>query len=183
MAQLDEALVRAVDRLPRVGFSGLAYRHVGPGHPPMSAEGSRIRGGRWNPPESFPTLYLALDQATVKAEFLRHAERQGMVPTNLLPRKLVICRVELSAALDLRDRLPWPELGLADDDVASDDMSVCQRIGDAAHYASFEALLAPSATGAGDIVAVFTDRMRAGSKVEPVDMREWTSLPEQKREG
>lgn len=178
MAELDEALVRAVDRFPRGGFSGLAYRHVGPGHPPMSAEGSRIRGGRWNPPESFPTLYLTLDQATVVAEFLRHAERQGMPPGNLLPRKLVTCRVELSAVLDLRDRLPWQEIDLGDDDVMSDDMSACQRIGDAAHYASFEGLLAPSATGAGDILAIFTDRLRAGSRVEPIDTKEWTSLPE-----
>lgn len=183
MAELDEALVRAVDRLPRVGFSGIAYRHVGPGHPPMSAEGSRIRGGRWNPPESFPTLYLALDEATVAGEFMRHAERQGMPPASLLPRTLVTCRIELSAALDLRDRLPWPGIGLDADDIASDEMGVCQRIGDAAHYAGFEGLLAPSATAAGDIVAVFTDRLRAGSRVEPIDAREWTQLPEQHADG
>jgi hypothetical protein len=117
-------------------------------------------------------------QQTVRAEFVRHAERQGMPPENLLPRRIVTCHLELSATLDLRDRLPWPELGLDDEVVARDEMSVCQRIGDAAHYGSFEALLAPSATQAGDIVAVFTDKLRAGSKVDLMHTQEWTSLSE-----
>lgn len=177
MPDLDEQLVRVVDRLPRVGFSGAAHRHVGPSHPPMSAEGARIRGGRWNPPDSFPTLYLGLDVPTVIAEFYRFAERQGMPPGNLLPRKLITCRLELSAAVDFRDRIAWPELGLSDVVVESDDPALCQRLGDAAHYAGFEGILAPSATGMGSVAAVFTDRLRAGSRIDLVDTEEWVILP------
>lgn len=177
MPDLDEQLVRVVDRLPRVGFSGTVYRHVGPSHPPMSAEGARIRGGRWNPPDSFPTLYLGLDVPTVVAEFYRFAEKQAMPPENLLPRNLITCQLELSAAVEFRDRIAWPELGLDTVAIESDDPTLCQRLGNAAHYAEFEGLLAPSATGSGDVVAVFTDRLRAGSRIELVDTQEWAVPP------
>jgi RES domain-containing protein len=177
MPDLDEQLVRVVDRLPRVGFSGPVHRHVGPSHPPMSAEGARIRGGRWNPPDSFPTLYLGLDASTVVAEFYRFAEKQGMPPENLLPRKLITCHLELSASVDFRDQIAWPELGLSSVVIESDDSALCQRLGDAAHYVGFEGILAPSATGSGDVVAVFTDRLRAGSRIDVMETQEWVVLP------
>jgi RES domain-containing protein len=43
---------------PRTSLSTTAVRHLSPKHNPGSGEGARINGGRFNPPESFPTLYL-----------------------------------------------------------------------------------------------------------------------------
>ena len=70
----DGRLVELVDLLDRGSYSGDCYRHQGPGHPPLNAEGARIHGGRWNPKESFPVLYLARTESTAAAEFFRLAE-------------------------------------------------------------------------------------------------------------
>ena len=97
----DPRLIELVDQLPRTSFSGDAFRHQGPGYPPLNVEGSRIHGGRWNPRESFPVLYLALSVATAAAEFYRLADRQGIEAARLLPRRLYRYEVQLSAVSDL----------------------------------------------------------------------------------
>ena len=177
MGEFAPDLVREVDARPRVTFEGVAFRHLGPGHSPSSGEGARIRGGRWNPAESFPTLYLALSIDTVVAEFYRLAERQGMPPENLLPRRIQTYGVELQAVLDLRDPTARQGLGLSDAVIAGDDPTLCQSVGDAAHYAGFEAILAPSATGIGLVLAVFVDRMVAGSSIRPDSFEFSEGLP------
>ena len=47
----------------------------------------------------------------------------------------------------------------------------------AAHYLGHEGLIAPSATGAGSTIAIFTDRLHADSCVEPRDVEIWSTLP------
>ena len=177
MADFAPDLVRVVDARPRATFEGIVFRHLGPGHSSSSGEGARIRGGRWNPAESFPTLYLALSMDTVVAEFYRLAARQGMPPENLLPRRVQTYGVELQAVLDLREFAARQELGLSDAVIAGDDPTLCQSVGDAAHDAGFEAVLAPSATGIGLVLAVFVDRMTAGSIVRPDSFEVWELLP------
>jgi len=177
MGDLDPDLIREVDARPRAAFAGAAFGHLGPHHPPTSGEGARIRGGRWNRPESFPSLYLGLSAGTVAAEFYRLAEHQGMPAENLLPRRLQEYAVDLHAVLDLRDPAAREALGLTDAVIASDDPSFCRLVGDAAHYAGFEAIVAPSATGVGDVLAVFTDRLIAGSTLQPGSPVLWEQLP------
>ena len=48
----------------------------------------------------------------------------------------------------------------------------------AAHYLGVEGLLAPSATGAGSTIAIFTDRLVPDSSVEPRDAEVWNTLPD-----
>lgn len=102
-------LVEAIDRLDPVPYRGEAFRHLARRWHPLSGGGARIQGGRWNPPESFATLYLALQR-----------------PTEHLGR---------------------------------------------------EAIKAPSATGTGDVLAVFIDRLLPDSAVEPLDFETWESAP------
>lgn len=177
MSKIDPDLIRLVDDLPRTSFHGTVYRHLGPGHSPTSGEGARIRGGRWNPPDSFPVLYMALSRDAVVAEFYRHAERQGMPPENLLPRRFQEYEVQLSRLLDLREEHVQADLGLTDALIPSDDPSTCQSVGDAAHYAGFEAILAPSATRTGEVLVVFTDTLVAGSLIEVGKSSLWRTLP------
>lgn len=174
----DGHLVELVDRLERQSYSGECYRHQGPGHPPLNTEGARIHGGRWNPKESFPVLYLAQTENTAAAEFFRLAEKHGMKPSALLPRRLFRYSVELNAVLHLTHPSALEAVDLTLADISDDDATKCQSVGDAAHYAGFEAVIAPSASGIGDIVAVFFDQMKAGSRVEPINFVEWTTLPE-----
>lgn len=176
----DTALVELVDSLELTSFEGEAFRHIAPAYNPLQTDGARIRGGRWNPPESFPTLYLALDERTAAAELRRLAQRQSRRVEDLLPRTVYIFRVRLRDVLDLD--LTNPEsidaLALADA-ISADDMSRTQAVGEAAHYLSLEAILAPSATSAGRVLAVFFDRLRADSTVQPANSIRWTEPPDE----
>ncbi len=173
----DHRLIELLDELPRSSFRDEAFRHQGPGYDPLSGEGARIQGGRWNPPNSFPVLYLALDSSTAAAEFYRRAEREGRRPQDLLPRRLYHYRVELGAVLDLGTQDKLAQVGLSFVEVSSDDLSRCQVVGEAAHYLGFEGVLAPSATNAGQNLAVFFDRLQAASTVLPLDSELWEALP------
>jgi len=177
MGGIDPELIRRVDSLARVSFAGAGFRHLGPGHSPMSGEGARIRGGRWNPEDSFPVLYVALSPDAAVAEFYRLAERQGMPAENLLPRRFQEYAVELRELLDIREEDSRGGLGLTAAVITGVDPSRCQAVGDAAHYAGFEGILAPSATGAGDVLAIFTGNLVAGSSIEVGDSRLWITLP------
>jgi RES domain-containing protein len=80
-------LVAAVDALDPVAFEGEAFRHVAINRHPLSGSGARSQGGRWNPPESFATLYLGLDRDTVVNEFFRLVRRSNRAPQDFLPRR------------------------------------------------------------------------------------------------
>jgi RES domain-containing protein len=174
----DRDLLEIVDGLPRMPLSTEAYWYIAPGYSARGGEGARIQGGRWNPPQSFPTLYLVLERECAVAEFYRFAERSGRPPEDLLPRALYRYEIELSSVLDLRDENVMASVGVTSHVLRSDDPSRCQLVGDAAHYLSFEGLLAPSATGVGHALAVFTDRLLAGSMTEPLNSELWETVPE-----
>ncbi|MGH2573280.1 MAG: RES family NAD+ phosphorylase [Actinomycetota bacterium] len=173
----DPRLISLIDELPRVPLIGEAFRHLGPGYPPASGEGARIQGGRWNPPDSFPVLYLALQRETVIAELYRRAEREAVPPANLLPRHLYRYQVQLHEVLDLTVQMAAETLGLSAEMIRGVDPSPSQAAGNAAHYAGFEGLRAPSATGIGEVLAVFSSRLAAGSAVLPAEFEIWDRLP------
>jgi len=164
-------LIEAVDRIPRIAVEATVYRHIAPGVLPMSGEGARIHGGRWNPPDSFSVLYTAFDRATVLAELERAARRQGLGIGDLLPRNEVTYAVGLQRVLDLEDPANQVLVGLDDVTMKGRDWAPCQAVGDAAQYVGFEGILAPSATGTGRALAVILDGLVLGSRIEVVDVR------------
>lgn len=168
-------LVDALDRLDPVSFKGEAYRHIAARWHPLSGAGARSQGGRWNPAESFATLYLALSKETAVAEFRRMASRNGREPDEFVPRRLHRIRLELSAVVDLTSReLPGDFENL---NLQSSDRAVTQAIGEAAQYLGREAIRAPSATGVGEVLAVFIDRLQPESLVEAATYETWTAAP------
>ena len=174
---LDPRILERVDAIEPVAFRGCAYRHVARTKSPISGEGARVHGGRWNPPQSFPTLYLALDRPTVLAELKRTALRFGIAPEGLLPRAVYRCDIAIRQCLDLRDQGNREQVGLSLDAIRSEDPRRCQGVATAAHYLGLEGLIAPSAAGAGSTIAIFTDRLLADSCVEPRDAEIWSTLP------
>lgn len=174
-------LAAAVDGLAPAASSGEAFRHLAENRHPLSGAGARSLGGRWNPPESFATLYLALERETVVREFFRLAHRMGRAPDDFLPRSFYRYSFELSGLLDLREAEARATVGLTEASIASDDLGPCQAVGEAAHYLGREGVIAPSATGAGTVLAIYFDRLTAGSFVHDLDFETWespTSAPE-----
>ena len=176
---LDRSLLTMVDALGPSAISVEAFRHIAKDRHPLSGAGARLHGGRWNPPESFSTLYLALEQETVVAEFYRLAARQGRAPEDFLPRQMHRYEVTLAAALDLRPAAARESLRLTDEALRALDAGRCREVGAAAHYLSFEGIIAPSATGTGTVLAVFFESLRAESNVVSVEDEEWAALPTQ----
>jgi len=169
----EPRLVGALDALGPSSYAGEAYRHVAENHHPLSGAGARSQGGRWNPPQSFTTLYLALEPTTVQAEFARMAALQGLALSAFLPRRMYRYEVNLTAVVDLRAPGARRALDLTDDQRSADDLQACQTVGEAAQYLGREGILAPSATGSGTVLAVFFDRLQPGSIVRAVDYTHW----------
>lgn len=170
-------LVDAVERIQRTPYSGEAFRHVAERWHPLSGAGARLQGGRWNPPESFSTLYLALDEATAIAEFRRMAKRSSLALEDFMPRRLYRIGLELRAVVDLTPPLAGFPDALAELDFQTRDLALSQAVVEATEHLGREAIRAPSAAGGGDILAVFPDRLHPDSKLEPLGYEAWTDPP------
>lgn len=169
--------MRAVDRLPHASWAGEAFRHVSAGRSPLSGEGARIIGGRWNPPGSFAVLYMGTAPQTVVAEFYRLAERQDIAPAAFLPRTLHRYELALTDLADLRDDAALREVGLTGADVRSDDLTACQRVGEAVFASGREGVIAASATGHGYAIALFIGRLHPESSISEQQLDLWEQPP------
>ncbi len=174
---VDPQLLARVDALDPLALSTQAFRHVAHDRHPLSGTGARLHGGRWNPPDSFATLYLALERPTTVSEFYRLAARQGRAPEDFLPRRMYRYEVSLGAVLDLRDPTARASVELGEAELRSNDAAKCRQIGEAAHYLGLEGILAPSAAGEGTVLAVFFDRLHADSQIRDIDHEPWTAPP------
>ena len=119
----------------------------------------------------------SISRETVVREFFRLAHRMGLAPEDFLPRRFYRYSFELRGLLDLREAEARAAVGLTEANIASDDLGPCQAVGEAAHYLGREGVIAPSATGAGTVLAVFFDRLTAGSSVHDLDYETWESPP------
>ena len=173
----DTTLVARIDGLDNRSYRGEAYRHLPPEYDPLSGRGARIHGGRWNPQDSFPVLYLGLDRQTVSDAFERLARRQRRDPADFLPRVFYRYDITLQNVLDLSEAEALGAVGLSTAELVSDQLEPCQGVGLAAHHAGCEGVLAPSAAGDGTVLALFLDRMHSTSAIAPRRMETWASPP------
>lgn len=154
-------------------FIGLGFRHQPPSFDPLSGEGARRAGGRCNPPDSFPVLYLCLSTSCVRAELDRAAAQQGLAVDDLLPREVYRIELALDRVLDLRSEDVLDQLGVEFDDLLGRDLNEPRRIGALAHELGIQALILPSATGVGQVIAVFVRNIGTGT-VQPHLDHVWT---------
>lgn len=159
----DEDLVDRVNELGPTPWTGRAYRHTAVGRVPLSGEGARMNGARWNPPGR-PTIYVAQPEKSCMAELARLAERGGFPLRALLSRgrELHTMEVRELPVLDLTSAKALDHVGLTLEDVEGDDWTACQAVGEAAHFLAMAGVAAPSATGVGLVVAAFEDRVKPG---------------------
>jgi RES domain-containing protein len=165
---------------PLVPFAGQAWRHQAPGYNPRSGEGARQSGGRFNPPRSFPVLYLCLSQLCAVAELRRLAARQPIGLDGLLPRHLYVYDALLDRVLDLADASTRNHVGVQLDALVDDDWTTCQILGVAAHALGTQAIRTPAATGVGEVLAVFPENLGV-STLEPRLAEEWQTPTDLKR--
>jgi len=143
---------------------------------PLSAIGSRMRGGRYNRKGAFEAFYIANTQETALYETAAIFKFAGVVVgVRQPPRVMLSLEYNLHDIVDLREPTALATLGISVDDLkqpwklaqAEDRPVLTQRIGAAARAIDVEALLVPSArVDAGTNLVVFPDRLLKGSSVD-----------------
>jgi RES domain-containing protein len=166
---------RALAQLTGNALSVVAYRNQARRFDPRSGDGARRLGGRFNPPHSFPVLYLCLTRPCVAAELTRQAERQSIRVEDLLPRELFEISTDLEKILDLTNTDVLDALGIVPPDLVREDQRFTREIGEAAHEHGFQAIRSPSATGVDHILAIFPENL-AGAVLDVALVGEWTTI-------
>ena len=156
------------------GLSVKGYRNQAFGFDPRSGDGARRFGGRFNPPHSYPVVYLCTTRPCVVAELTRQARRQGLAVEDLLPRELWLVTVVLTKVLDLTDADTLQVLGVEPDELVRDDLQLTHEIGAAAHEHRFQAIRSASVTGVDDVVAILPENL-AGAVLAVELVQEWTT--------
>lgn len=156
MSRVDPVVVA---RAPTHSERVVGFRNQAPGYDPRSGNGARRNGGRFNPPQSFPVVYLCSTRACAEAELTRQAIRQGLRPDDLLPRELWRLETELDSILDLTDENTLSHLSISYSDVVSDNLEVTRQLGEAAYEHGIQAIRSPSATGVDIVLAVFPENL------------------------
>lgn len=160
-APLDEDVVQRVNDLGTTTWSGTTHRYTTTGRDPRSGTGARLFGGRWNPRDTFPTIYLAHPAAACIAELDRTAAASGIGVPGMIRKGLTlhVLQVRGMQVLDLRETVALHQVGLDLEDISDDDWTACQTVGHAAYFLDFDGVLAPSATGTGLVLAAFETRL------------------------
>lgn len=153
-------------------WEGSAWRIHKAGFDALST-GDRLRSARYHygedlcPPErAFAALYLALAPEIAVAELTRHIGDIELAELN--DHHLTEIAVHLHAVLDCRN-LEYPSRAVLCND---SDPAVPRALGAAAFARGVEGILVPSATGLGDNLVVFVDRVLPQSRLAVVSHRE-----------
>lgn len=176
---MSRELAVAVAACEPIAIEGSFQRHSSPRWSALTGSDS---GGRWGRPRSFPVLYLGRPTDSVVAEAYRHLVDaiEGMRPELVQPRKLVTCTINCTNILDLRHPETQLRVGLTATQLSSDvgDYDDCQAVAAAAHQLGLHGIIAPAASGLGETLALFEQRLPANElPVQLGDAIVWDGLP------
>ena len=171
-----EISAEQVATAPRIAYVGEAFRHMAAEWDnPLSGEGARIHGGRFNGPDSFPVLYLCGTRPCAVAELRLRGEPLVIGVEGLLPRVLYQYEVSLDQVLDLTSAETLDHLGVGTAQIIGADVTIPRQIGESAHATGSQAIRAPSATGVDEVLAVFPELLGSG-RLLPGLLERWESL-------
>ena len=126
-------------------------------------EGSITFGGRYNPSFQFGALYFGLTREICWKEI----EKKNEGPVKKTRFKLFPVRVSLQKVLDLTDSSNQKVLEIKNEDLIKPfDYDLTQKIAIKARQMGYEAVLAPSSAGQGEILVVFQDLLLQGSTLK-----------------
>lgn len=169
--------VRKFAKAPASALLVAGYRNQAIGFDPRSGDGARRFGGRFNPPHSFPVIYLCTSRPCVVAELAGQARRQGLTVDDLLPREVWRITVELTKVLDLTRRDTLEALAVDPANLVRDDLQLTNEIGEAAHEHGFQAIRSASATGVDDVLGVMPENL-AGAVLHAELIEVWRTASE-----
>ncbi len=160
----SDRLARAIGRCDplAVAWSGFVYRSASPEYGSrddlITGAGAKKAGGRWNPKDSFHSVYASLDLDTALAEMLAHYRRFRIPAHMATPRLFAALEVKLTRTLDLRAGKVRSTLKLSADRMTAEEWwklqkagkeAITQAVGRLAYTAGWQALLVPSAANPG----------------------------------
>lgn len=168
-------LVELVSTAPRRMFVGTGFRQQSPAYDPLSGEGARIHGGRFNPANSFPVVYICSTPGCAAAELTRFATSHPIGLTGFLPRTLWRYEISLTNVLDLTETETLGHLGLEPAELVDHDRTLTHQIGEVAHQFGYQAIRNASAAGVDDVIAVFIENLRSGV-LSPSEDEAWNEV-------
>jgi RES domain len=139
---------------------------------PLDGQHAALRGGRWNPPASFPVVYLCREVAVARANVDRLLADQPYGPEDLRPEAgpvLVRTRVPEDRYLNVITDAGCRAVGLPASYPRDTRGRVvphprCQPIGEQAHERGLPGVAARSAVSTGEELAYFgRRRLRRGA--------------------
>lgn len=151
---LSRELLEYLQSLEPAPFSGSVYRHMFGERSPTLENSS---GARWNPP-GVAAIYASLERETVIAEGDHAIAVQPIRPK--VDRWVYPVSVELTDVLDLSVAGALEPTGVGEDELASDDLSPCQAVGEAVAWLGFEGVIVPSARAPGANLVIFTANLK-----------------------
>jgi RES domain-containing protein len=156
-------------QLTQTRLVGLAFRATSPRYSDLhkTAAMSRIHPGRFNTTD-VGAVYISREPDTAIEELRRRAARDGVSLADLHPRSMFVVELLLHEVIDLTVPGQLHAWGLTAQDLASDSLQRCQEVAGVAARLGAEAIRWPSATGAGQSIAVFIDQLRPGSHADVV---------------
>jgi RES domain-containing protein len=134
----------------------------------------RTDQNRFNVLGEFGAIYLSRDRETPLRELERTYRKLAATakPEDIsVPRILITLELRLVQVADLRDPRECEEWGITPATVTGDDLAPCQAVAREVRR-THEALLWRSATGSGENIALFFDRMQPTSSVTLVSVDE-----------
>lgn len=170
----ERTLAERVAAVPGVMVEGVFMRHAAPGRDAFAGG----YGGRWG--EGMLVIYLGRPEESCVEEAYRHLVDDTGVPAKFVKQRSVYTvRVEASNILDLRTAAAQEQVGLTIEDLRSDvgEYEACQRVAATAHQLEFHGVLAPAATGFGETLALFRQRVGVDELPVVIGERTWLHLP------
>lgn len=156
-------------QLTQTRLIGLAFRATSPRYADLhrTAAMSRAHPGRFNTTD-VGAVYVSREPDTAVEELRRRAARDGVSLADMHPRSIFVVELLLHEVVDLTARGQLDAWGLTAQDLVSSDLQRCQEVAGVAARLGAEAIRWPSATGAGQSIAVFIDQLRPGSHADVV---------------
>jgi RES domain-containing protein len=166
-----------------ISWQGIIYRSSSPRyankHDLLTGLGSRTAGGRWNPPNSFRTIYSSLDPQTALDEVLAHFHYYKLPIESAMPRVTVSVMARLQHVLDITDGTTRLALRVSEHRMITESCreaqsarreAITQALGRLGHELGWEGFLVPSAVRSGGLnLIVFPDNLAARSSLRIIN--------------